>query len=172
MFLLIKMKKYIKELIPYLVIILTVVLIRTYIVTPVQVSGSSMYPTLKNGEILVLKKYDTGYNRFDIVVLNYNGDKLIKRVIGLPGETIKYKNNKLYINGKRIKENFTKNTDTSDFDMSELFQGSYKIPKDNYFVMGDNRNNSTDSRIIGSINKKNIKGKIVKFSFRKLKNIK
>lgn len=146
------MKKFIKELIPYVIIIVVVVLIRSFIVTPVQVDGNSMYPTLKNNEILLLKKYDQKYKRFDIVVLNYNNSKLIKRIIGLPGEHIEYKDNKLYVNGKYIKENFKRNTETSDFEIDK------KIPKGYYFVMGDNRDNSTDSRIIGVISKDDIEG--------------
>lgn len=146
------MNKFIKELIPYVIIIVVVVLIRSFIVTPVQVDGSSMYPTLKDNEILLLKKYDKKYKRFDIVVLNYNNSKLIKRIIGLPGEHIEYKDNKLYINGKYVKENFKRNTETSDFELDK------KIPKDYYFVMGDNRDNSTDSRIIGFISKDNLEG--------------
>lgn len=146
------MKNFIKELIPYVIIIVVVVLIRSFIVTPVQVDGNSMYPTLKNNEILLLKKYDKKYKRFDIVVLNYNNSKLIKRIIGLPGEHIEYKDNKLYINGKYIKENFKRNTETSDFEIDK------KIPKGYYFVMGDNRDNSTDSRIIGVISKNDLEG--------------
>ena len=146
------MKKFIKELIPYVIIIVVVVLIRSFIVTPVQVDGTSMYPTLKNNEVLLLKKYDKKYKRFDVVVLNYNNSKLIKRIIGLPGEHIEYKDNKLYVNGKYIKENFKRNTETSDFEIDK------KIPKDHYFVMGDNRDNSTDSRIIGFISKEDIEG--------------
>ena len=161
------MKNFLKENIPYLVIILTVVLIRSFIITPVRVEGKSMYPTLDNKQILLLKKYDKSYKRFDIVVLKHNGDKLIKRVIGLPGETVKYENNKLYINGKYIKENFKRNTETNDFYY-------YKIPDDSYFVLGDNRGNSTDSRIIGPINKKDISGtvKISLFPFNKFGTIK
>ena len=83
------MKKIFKELIPYLIIIVVVVSIRIFIVTPVQVSGDSMRPTLKNREILLLKKYDRSFQRFDIVVIDYDNDRLIKRIIGLPGETIK-----------------------------------------------------------------------------------
>lgn len=146
------MKKFIKELIPYVIIIVVVVLIRAFIITPVQVDGNSMYPTLKDNEILLLKKYDKKYKRFDIVVLNYNNSKLIKRIIGLPGEHIEYKDNKLYINGKYVKENFKRNTETSDFEIDK------KIPKDYYFVMGDNRDNSTDSRIIGFISKNDLEG--------------
>ena len=155
-----KFKKISKELLPYLIIILVVVLIRTFIVTPVQVSGISMKPNLKNNEILILKKYDKSYQRFDIVVINQQKEKLIKRIIGLPGESIEYKNNKLYVNGKVVKEPFKTNTTTSDFSFDELFGEGVTVPKDMYFVMGDNRNHSSDSRVIGFINKKDIKGTV------------
>ena len=149
-------KNIIKELIPYVVIILIVVLLRTFIITPVQVEGTSMYPTLKDNEILLLKKYDHSFERFDIVVFDYNSSRLIKRVVGFPGEYIEYKDNKLYINGKRVKENFISTQKTSDFKLEEI--GYDVIPDDYYFVMGDNRNNSTDSRIIGLVHKDDIAG--------------
>ena len=96
------MKKFIKELIPYIVIIIVVVLIRTYIVTPVIVVGDSMVPTLKDGQILLLNKFDYKINdieRYDIVVIKVGNGEIIKRVIGLPGENIEYRDNTLYING-------------------------------------------------------------------------
>ncbi len=136
--------KFIKELVPYIVIIVVVVLIRTFIVTPVQVDGESMYPTLLDNQILILKKYDHSYDRFDIVVFKYNNSKLVKRVIGLPGETVSYKNNILYINNKEI-DNIKLDAYTYDFDLSEI--GFDKIPEGYYFVLGDNRINSLDSRI-------------------------
>lgn len=156
------MKKIIKEIIPYIVIIFVVIIIRTFIITPVQVDGLSMYPTLNDNEILMLKKYDKNYKRFDIVVLKYQNEKLIKRIIGLPGEHIKYVDNKLYVNNKEVKENFKKNSKTNDFDISVLFDEGeiIKIPDNYYLVLGDNRNNSTDSRIIGFISKDQIEGKV------------
>ena len=72
------MKK-IKELIPYILIISLVILIRTFIITPVRVDGPSMEDTLENGDILLLQKFNNNYQRFDIVVLNYNNEKLVKR---------------------------------------------------------------------------------------------
>lgn len=150
------MKKVIKEIIPYIAIILIVVLIRSFIITPVRVDGSSMEPTLKEGEILILKKYDNSFERFDIIVFNHNNNRLIKRVIGLPGDYVEYKNDKLYINGKHVKENFVRKSTTSDFKLEDI--DLKKVPKNCYFVMGDNRNNSTDSRIIGAVCKKQIKG--------------
>ena len=143
--------KLFKELLPYIMIVVVVVAIRAFIATPVRVDGSSMNPTLEDGEILILKKYDRSLERFDIVVLDYNGEKLVKRVIGLPGEKIAYKDNKLYVDGKRVKEPFEHEV-TDDFELEE------QIPEGYYFVLGDNRINSTDSRMIGAISKEQIQG--------------
>lgn len=155
------MKKILKDIIPYIVIIVTVVLIRSFLVTPVRVAGYSMYPTFDDGQILILNKTKKEYKRFNVVVVNYNGEKLIKRVIGLPGEHIQYKNNKLYVNGKYVKEPFL-NSDvkTNDFDIIDLMITSF-IPKDSYLVLGDNRENSTDSRVFGFVKKDEILGTTV-----------
>ena len=152
-----KISGFLKSTVPYVVIIMVVVLIRSYIITPVQVEGLSMYSTLDDKEILLLKKYDKNYERFDIVVFNFNNTKLIKRIMGLPGDTVEYRENKLYINGQYVKEEFlTNNQQTADFTLEEL--GYEKIPNGYYFVMGDNRTNSTDSRIIGLIPNEDIEG--------------
>mgnify|MGYP003295478480 CR=1 FL=1 len=147
--------KLVKEIVPYLIIVIVVVLIRSFIVTPVQVDGDSMYPTLKNNEILILKKYDKSYKRFDIVVFNYNDSKLVKRIMGLPGETIYYKNNELYINNNKIND-VDLSVVTNDFNLEEI--GYTVIPEGYYFVLGDNRSNSLDSRRIGLVSKDSILG--------------
>lgn len=156
--------KFIRESIPYLVIILVVLVIRTFIVTPIIVSGESMVPTLDGGELMLLKKYDTDYKRFDIVVVNKSveGDNLIKRVIALPGETIRYKSNRLYINDEIIEDIYAYG-DTANF--KEI-----KLGKDEYFLMGDNRAISLDSRALGIIKKQEIEGTvgIVLFPFKKI----
>lgn len=160
--------KFIKELVPYVVITAIVILIRMFIISPVRVDGTSMFPTLSNNEFLLLSKYDQSYERFDIVVLKYKNERLVKRIIGLPGETVEYKDNRLYINGKEIEENFAY-IDTEDFKLSEL--GYEKIPENYYFVVGDNRGSSLDSRMIGLINKKDLQGTI-KVSISKFKIVK
>ena len=151
------MKKIIKELYPYVIIVVCVVLFRTFIATPVRVDGDSMRESLHNGDILILNKLDKSYERFDVVVVNYNNTKLVKRIIGLPGENIEYKNNKLYINNKEIED--VETIRTLDFSLEELYSIT-EIPKEHYFVMGDNRGNSLDSRDyrVGLIKKEDIVG--------------
>lgn len=141
--------KILKEIIPYAIIIVLVIVLRIFIITPVRVDGDSMYPTLKNGEILLLEKYNKNYQRNDIVVVKYQDEKIIKRIIGLPGDTIEYRDNVLYINEKPVNDIIPNIT----VDFSKVTLGI-----DEYFVMGDNRNNSLDSRFIGPINKKDIQG--------------
>lgn len=150
------MKK-IKDSISFIVIILTIILVRLFIVTPVRVDGPSMNDTLHDGDILLLDKYDNKYERFEIVVFNYNGERLIKRIIGLPGEVVSYKNNKLYINGNEIEDNYGLGY-TEDFELKNL--NLTKIPDNEYLVMGDNRNDSLDSRYFGTISKDKILGSV------------
>ncbi len=165
-------KEVIKEFWIYIVLIILIILIKAYIVTPVKVNGTSMIDTLHDSDIMILNKLTYRFNdikRFDIVVIDDKEELIIKRVIGLPGEYIEYKNNKLYVNGKYIKEKFS-HKETDDFSINEL--EATKIPEDCYFVLGDNRVNSKDSRIIGFIPKKQILGKtsLTIFPFNRLGN--
>ena len=108
---------------------------------------------------MILNKFDRSYDRFDIVVLTNRNERLVKRIIGLPGEKVEYIDSKLYIDGKEIAEPFIKNNVfTKDFTLQKL--GYDKIPEGYYFVVGDNRNGSLDSRVLGLISKKDIKGTI------------
>lgn len=146
-------KKISKEIIPYLIIIVVVLLIKAYIFTPIIVNGPSMNDTLHDKDIMILDKIGiklNGIDRFDIVVVQTSKTKIIKRVIGLPGETIEYKDNKLYINDKEIKDPYPSQV-TSNIERQTIPEGSY-------YVLGDNRTDSVDSRILGPINKNKILG--------------
>ena len=96
-------KRIIKELIPYIIIVVVVVLIRSFIATPVRVDGDSMNKTFKNGDILILYKLSK-IKRFDVIVLHEEKDneKIIKRVIGMPGDTVAIKDGEIYINDEKI----------------------------------------------------------------------
>jgi len=153
-------KKFIKELIPYIAIIIVVILVRTYLATPVIVSGDSMVPTLKDKQLLLLNKINYRLNdieRYDIVVIKIDKKEIVKRVIGLPGETIEYRNNTLYVNGHEEDNNYK--FDTDDFNLKSICNCDV-IPEDKYLVLGDNRKVSADSRIIGLIDKNDIKGNV------------
>ena len=146
--------KFIKEIFPYIVILLVVILIRSFLVTPIKVNGQSMYDTLSGNEIMLLyrigeiKRYDMVVA--DLVVDGKKDDTLIKRVYGLPGETIKCEDGVIYINDRKIDDPYATN-ETSDFEAVTL--GS-----DEYFLLGDNRSISLDSRIIGPVHRKDIEG--------------
>ena len=117
-----------------------------------------MDDTLKDKQIMILNKISykfTNPKRFDIIVINHEED-LIKRVIGLPGETLEYIDNILYINGKEVAEPFLKQ-ETKDFNITEL--GYDKIPDNCYIALGDNRLLSLDSRYYGCFTKEEILGK-------------
>ena len=151
-----------KEVIGYIILLILVILLRTYVFSLIRVNGTSMYDTLKNNDIMVLNKLGKNdINRFDIVVVDIGTEKVIKRVIGLPDEDIEYKENVLYINGKEIKNNYG-NGNTKDF-------VDY-CPSGSYFVMGDNRENSLDSRVFSCVTKKQILGKthIILFPFNRI----
>ncbi len=179
----------VKEIVPYIIIIIVVVIIRTFIMTPIDVSGESMYPTLHDNDIMLLYKLrlkTVGIRRFDIVVINTDEGKLIKRVIGLPGDKIKYEivrdddgNTKgiLYINGETVEENFideAAKASTCKYNNIDICEKEVEVPKDEYYVMGDNRGNSKDSRIIGPVKKESIKGitSVVIFPFNRFGSVK
>ncbi|MCI5691859.1 MAG: signal peptidase I [Bacteroides xylanisolvens] len=159
-----KITKWLKENIVFLIILTAIIITRIFFFSPIRVNGTSMYPTLQDKEFMILNKISLkqGINRFDIVVVQENNKYIIKRVIGLPGESVMYKDSKLYINGKVIEDNYSKTT-TNDFD-------NVVLGENEYFVMGDNRAVSSDSRIIGPVNIKNIKGKtnLIIFPFNKM----
>ena len=156
-------KEFIIDLIKLLVVVVVILFLMIYIVSVTQVVGNSMYSTLKDGDVLILNKFKYRFfdiKRGDIISLENDDTKyLIKRVIGLPGDSISIKDNTLYINGEVYIENYLEEGLVyDDFELSSL--GYDVIPDDMYLVLGDNREDSLDSREIGLIKKENIIGKV------------
>ena len=152
-----KIKKLIKEYVPYIVILVVILLVKNYVVSPIIVNGDSMDSTLKDGDVMILNKmYSTeDIERFDIVVIKYEGRYIIKRIIGMPGDEVKVEDNTLYINGKiYVQDYLDKETETENFLVKE-------VPENHYFVLGDNREVSLDSRSFGPVSAEDIEGKAI-----------
>lgn len=150
------MKKIWHEIKDYVYIVIVVVLVRTFLVTPAVVSGTSMEDNLKDHDLVLINKLIykiDDIKRFDIVVVknSEDNDKIIKRVIGMPNETIEYKENILYINAIPIQTDIVFK-DTEDFKIA--------TKENEYFVMGDNRPVSKDSRMLGTFSKEDIIGRV------------
>ncbi|WP_083227135.1 signal peptidase I [Lysinibacillus xylanilyticus] len=146
--------------------------IKQFLFTPVLVKGASMMPTLEDHDRVIVNKIGPtlqSYDRFDIVVIEMNEEtNYIKRIIGLPGDKIEYKDDQLYINGEKYNEpyldqykNELKDTGTLTYDFTlEQNLGETTVPEGHYFVLGDNRRVSNDSRNpeVGFISEEQIMG--------------
>lgn len=151
------MKQRIREYLSTVMIVLIIVLARLYVFPVYQVDGQSMNDTLAHGDkVLATNVFDI--ERFDVVVIDMPQaqKKYIKRVIGLPGETIEYKNNALYINNQIIEEPFLSNNKAIYQQNVTHDIAKMTIPEGTYYCIGDNRRNSQDSRKLGPFNKEQI----------------
>ena len=151
-----------------IIIVVLVYLIPIFVVRPETVSGRSMLPTLEDGDRGLTNIFSPlifGIHRFDVVAVvePESGDQWVKRVIGLPGETVAYRSGVLYINGQAVEESFlndeyingtgrTRSNFTND--MAEVTLGDNE-----YFLVGDNRPDSYDSRARGPFQRSDIIGK-------------
>ena len=142
-----------------LVVVAAVAALVTTLFLPIlQISGDSMSPTLEHDEIVILIKTNT-FQRGDLVGFYYQGKILLKRVIGLPEDEIAIDaDGNVYINGELLDEPYVTDKGLGDCDL----EFPYKVPGTGYFVLGDQRSNSVDSRnsVIGSISKDDIIGKV------------
>lgn len=142
--------------------LLLVILVRTFFISSYVVKGSSMLPTLEDGNKLIVNKlvYRIGdLERFDVIVFHATEqDDYVKRIIGLPGDTVEYTNGQLYINGKLHEEKYLEDFRAAGADET----GEFKVfvPEGKLFVLGDNRKDSRDSRDFGFVDIDNVVGKV------------
>lgn len=155
-------KKIIKETRDWIILIActlaVVFLVRTYVFEPIVVDGPSMNDTLYTGDRVFVTKFDYLMGepeRGSVVICHYpnSRENYIKRLVGLPGDTIEISGGVTYINGEALDESFIAHPTTRDF-------GPLTLGDDEYFVMGDNRANSNDSRIVGPLSRSQIVGKV------------
>ena len=168
--------------------VLIALTIRTFVFTLVKVEGASMNDTLADREIMLVTKYQysstwlcfpwqdsetkekaprftVGGNpqRFDVVICRYpdRGDtNFVKRVVGLPGDTVALKEGYLYVNGEKYEEAYIDDDYRVRGGSNGYSFGPYTVPEGEFFVMGDHRNNSNDSRALGSISRNMIVGHV------------
>lgn len=158
----------IRELIVWMKIIvftaLMVLLVRQFLFEPVEVHGTSMMPTFEEADKVLMMKV-SNIDNFDIIVFKAPGDKnFIKRVIGVPGDKISMVKDRLLLNGEPIEEFYLQENllvaqQQGHRKLTEDF-GEFTVPRDAYFVLGDNRLNSVDSRDLGFIREEAIVGEV------------
>ena len=154
-----------------LIAVALAVIIRYFILAPIVVDGFSMMPTLHDQDRMIVNKISYTFgepDRFDIVVFHAPEQKdYIKRIIGLPGDTVEYIDDVLYINGEPIDEPYLDEYKqqvfdgplTDSFTLLDIPGGQETVPEGHLFVMGDNRRNSKDSRHIGFVSMDEVVGK-------------
>ena len=134
------------------------VLIATMVLPVLQIEGTSMEPTLVNGDIVLLTK-TTSFNRGELCGFSWNNKLLIKRVVGIPGDWIEIDiDGTVYLNGVKLDEPYVEQLAMGECDLEFPFQ----VPQEQYFVLGDMRESSIDSRntLIGCVEKDQIVGKV------------
>lgn len=157
-------KRWIREWVPSIVIaVVLALLVNTYVAQAMKVPSGSMLPTIQLGDRLIVEKMVglTDFQHGDIVVfwppIDGNKDRFVKRLIGLPGDTIQIKDGALYRNGEKVDEPYVHEKMTYTY-------GPVTVPPDHYFFLGDNRNNSMDSHMWQKtpfVDKKDVIGKAV-----------
>ena len=176
-------KELMSWIVPIAIGLLLALLIKQFAFQFVRVDGPSMQPNLQNNERVVCLK-QAKIHRGSVVVFDANGvdpqvsvkTEYVKRVIGLPGDTVEAKNGNLYVNGKKVDQSYISKSERSSgtgtwtlHSISQenswvLHNGAYKVPKGEYFVLGDHRSVSNDSRYWGFVPKSKIVG-VVKVGF-------
>lgn len=150
-----------------------VILVHKFLITVFIVDGASMEPTIHDKELVSLRRYIGAKDlpqRQDVVAVKYPGDpehkKYIKRVIGLPGDTVKITGGKVYINGNRLAESYIA------YGVESEPGGTWELSSSEYFLMGDNRPGSNDSRYFGPVEKRFFMGQATMLLFPRLRQVK
>jgi len=147
------------------IVFLSAIIIRTFVFQPFVVEGSSMERTFHNGEYLFIEKVSYKVKtpkRGDVVVFRYPRDiryNYIKRIVGLPGETVQIKQGNVYINGNQLSEEYIPATQATLVDNNPDLNYEVTLEDDQFFVLGDNRDHSSDSREWGPLDRKFIIGR-------------
>lgn len=161
------MKEKLKKALPHIIIIAVVfstAFILRVVIGVTTVTGLSMYPTLHDGDFISTAKVENenDITRGDIVLVNEPyGQSLIKRVIGLPGETVEIKDERVFVNGKELDDYVGKPTEPASDGWNKV-----TLASDEYYVLGDNRDASSDSRVYGPVKTEQITKKFAKILLR------
>ncbi|MBF0709997.1 MULTISPECIES: signal peptidase I [unclassified Gemella] len=168
-----------KEILEWILVVVISIglyfLITTFLMSPYTVKGKSMDYTFADNDKVFVSKLGNTYERGEEIVFHANeNDDYIKRVIGVPGDTVEMVDDVLYINGKKVDEPYLDKMKeelrssgsnanlTQDFNIEYLASTQSKtVPEGTYFVMGDNRQNSTDSRLLGFVKEDKIVGNVI-----------
>lgn len=148
------------EVVKVVLISLAIILpIRYFLVQPFYVEGASMEPNFYNKEYLIIDEISYRFNdpvRGEVIILKNPQDRkfyFIKRVVALPGEKVAVLNGRVFINDKQLSETYIKNFSNDDY-------GPVTLADDEYFVLGDNRSNSSDSRYFGPLKRTDVIGRV------------
>ena len=141
-------------------------IIRTFVVQAFWIPSGSMIPTLEIGDRVLVAKFWNWFfepSRGSIYVFTYPKDRdrdFVKRIIGLPGDTVDIRDGVVFVNGHPTEEPYVVNHDAYNIRPGEFFQRPFTVPQDSYFVMGDNRPNSQDSRFWGFVRRSDLHGPV------------
>ncbi len=165
----------------FVVCYIVVMALTNFVVKPIRVEGSSMYPTLKDGEFGLTNVFSVKFqsvDRYDVVII-YNeerGEYWVKRVIGIPGDTVESKKDVLYLNGEPVDQSFLDQNYVKDMQQEGQFTTDFEkvtLQEGEYWLMGDNRPRSEDSRIHGPFKESELVGKdvLVVYPFDEMKYV-